>query len=161
MLQKFVYFCGPNKVGDQTVVVIGQNLPSGDAALLHEAFLYFINFMDNIVSDRYIVIFFCSKNKKAFSIEECQDMLVSLDGKYARNLVNLFVVHSNIFDRIWTWAATTFKLTGLKDKVKFVSSLLSLDEMIEVSTLPLPSTVYELETQLINSPNKPTLVRNA
>ena len=51
-------------------------------------------------------------------------------------------------DRLWTWAMTTFRgFRGIKEKVKFVSSLLMLDEMIDISTLTLPSFVYEEEVR--------------
>ena len=147
-LKQFLHVCGPNQFGEQTVVVIGPHLPFGDADLMNEAFLSFIDVMDHIVNGKYIAIFFCAQKKSGLTIESIRDMYQSLDEKYSRNLVNLFIVYCKVVDRIWTWAMTTMHgFSGIKDKMKFVPSLYNLKQLTDLDSLPvLPTVIYELET---------------
>ena len=148
-LQKFMLTCGVNKSGAQTVVLIGHYLPYGDPVLMNEAFLFFIDFMDQMANEPFSVIFFCSRSAKiGITNYEWQDMFLSLDEKYGRNLCTLYIVHCTLVGRINTWAMTTFRLSVLKDKIKFVNSLLALDDLIDISTLPLPTVVYEQEASV-------------
>ena len=119
---------------------------------MNEAFLFFIDFMDQMANEPFSVIFFCPRTKIGLTNYEWQDMFLSLDEKYGRNLCTLYVVHSTLVGRINTWAMTTFRLSVLKDKIKFVNSLLSLDELIDISTLALPTVVYEQEA-IVQSKN--------
>lgn len=152
---KALYQTGVDICGRTVMVVVGRNIPV-TLIDLEKALLYFIHVMDHITVKEYVIVYFHTLTGEHNHLDS--DFLKNLydivDIKYKKNLKAFYFVHPTFRSKVSTWFFTTFSVSGLKEKVRYLDNLQQLFTCIKPEQVDIPPFVLEYDAR-VNGPNHP------
>uniref|UniRef100_A0A3Q3KIB8 Macro domain-containing protein n=1 Tax=Monopterus albus TaxID=43700 RepID=A0A3Q3KIB8_MONAL len=143
---KALYQTGVDMCGRTVMVVVGRNIPVTHIDL-EKALLYFIHVMDHITVKEYVLVYFHTLTGEHNH----------LDSTFLKNLYDIVDAKSNaksyfflVFTLIQasTWFFTTFSVSGLKDKVRYLDNLRQLFTCIRPEQIDIPPFVLEYDARV-------------
>uniref|UniRef100_H3CIA1 Ganglioside induced differentiation associated protein 2 n=1 Tax=Tetraodon nigroviridis TaxID=99883 RepID=H3CIA1_TETNG len=146
---KALYQTGVDMCGRTVMVVVGRNIP---VTLLdpEKALLYFIHVMDHITAKEYVMVYFHTLTAEHNHLHS--DFLRNLhdivDYKFKKNLKAFYFVHPTFRSKVSTWFFTTFSVSGLKEKVRYLDSLHQLFTCIRPEQIDIPPFVLEYDARV-------------
>uniref|UniRef100_A0A665X5I0 Macro domain-containing protein n=1 Tax=Echeneis naucrates TaxID=173247 RepID=A0A665X5I0_ECHNA len=139
---------GVDMCGRTVMVVVGRNIPV-TLIDLEKALLYFIHVMDHITVKEYVMVYFHTLTGEHNHLDS--DFLKNLygivDAKFKKNLKAFYYVHPTFRSKVSTWFFTTFSVSGMKDKVRYLDSLHQLFTCIRPEQIDIPPFVLEYDTR--------------
>ncbi|XP_017164516.1 ganglioside-induced differentiation-associated protein 2 [Poecilia reticulata] len=152
---KALYQTGVDICGRTVMVVVGRNIPV-TLIDLEKALLYFIHVMDHITVKEYVIVYFHTLTGEHNHLDS--DFLKNLydvvDIKYKKNLRAFYFVHPTFRSKVSTWFFTTFSVSGLKEKVRYLDNLPQLFTCIKPEQIDIPPFVLEYDAR-VSGPNHP------
>ncbi|XP_069011170.1 ganglioside-induced differentiation-associated protein 2 [Embiotoca jacksoni] len=153
---KALYQTGVDMCGRTVMVVVGRNIPV-TLIDLEKALLYFIHVMDHITVKEYVMVYFHTLTGEHNHLDS--DFLKSLydivDTKFKNNLKAFYFVHPTFRSKVSTWFFTTFSVSGMKDKVRYLYNLQQLFTCIKPEQIDIPPFVLEYDSR-VNGPCHPS-----
>ncbi|KAM6934974.1 ganglioside-induced differentiation-associated protein 2 [Xenentodon cancila] len=153
---KALYQTGVDICGRTVMVVVGRNIPV-TLIDLEKALLYFIHVMDHITVKEYVMVYFHTLTGEHNHLDS--DFLKNLydivDTKFKKNLKAFYFVHPTFRSKVSTWFFTTFSVSGLKDKVRYLDNLQQLFTCIKPEQIDIPPFVLEYDAR-VNGPYRPS-----
>jgi hypothetical protein len=148
--RRFFYQSGFSRTGEPVMVFIGRNLPSS-LALTDKVLLYMIQQMDQIVSNKYILIYFhtLADPSNQSSSADCLKRLFDVgDSRYQRNLQSLYMLHTTFWSKMSFWWWSTFDASEIKSKIEHLPGLEYLFACVSPDQLDLPDFVLKYDFDL-------------
>ncbi|XP_068185330.1 ganglioside-induced differentiation-associated protein 2 [Antennarius striatus] len=149
---KALYQTGVDMYGRTVMVLVGRNIPV-TLIDLEKALLYFIHVMDHITVKEYVMVYFHTLTGEHNHLRS--DFLKSLyeivDAKFKKNLKAFYFVHPSFRSKVSTWFFTTFTVSGVKEKVRYLDNLQQLFTCIRPEQIDIPPFVLEYDTR-VNGP---------
>ncbi|KAM9343635.1 ganglioside-induced differentiation-associated protein 2 isoform 2-T2 [Pholidichthys leucotaenia] len=149
---KALYQTGVDLCGRTVMVLVGRNIPV-TLIDLEKALLYFIHVMDPIAVKEYVMVYFHTLTGEHNHLDS--DFLKNLyditDVKFKKNLKAFYYVHPTFRSKVSTWFFTTFSVSGLKDKVRYLDNLQQLFTCIKPEQIDIPPFVLEYDAR-VNGP---------
>ncbi|XP_006808217.1 ganglioside-induced differentiation-associated protein 2 [Neolamprologus brichardi] len=149
---KALYQTGVDICGRTVMVVVGRNIPV-TLIDVEKALLYFIHVMDHITVKEYVMVYFHTLTGEHNHLDT--DFLKKLydivDVKYKKNLMAFYFVHPTFRSKVSTWFFTTFSVSGMKEKVRYLDNLQQLFTCIKPEQLDIPPFVLEYDAR-VNGP---------
>uniref|UniRef100_A0A3B5MJC6 Macro domain-containing protein n=1 Tax=Xiphophorus couchianus TaxID=32473 RepID=A0A3B5MJC6_9TELE len=146
---KALYQTGVDICGRTVMVVVGRNIPV-TLIDLEKALLYFIHVMDHITVKEYVIVYFHTLTGEHNHLDS--DFLKNLydvvDIKYKKNLRAFYFVHPTFRSKVSTWFFTTFSVSGLKEKVRYLDNLPQLFTCIKPEQIDIPPFVLEYDARV-------------
>ncbi|XP_061579296.1 ganglioside-induced differentiation-associated protein 2 [Cololabis saira] len=153
---KALYHTGVDICGRTVMVLVGRNIPV-TLIDVEKALLYFIHVMDHITVKEYVVVYFHTLTGEHNHLDS--DFLKNLydivDTKFKKNLKAFYFVHPTFRSKVSTWFFTTFSVSGLKDKVRYLDNLQQLFTCIKPEQIDIPPFVLEYDAR-VNGPYRPS-----
>uniref|UniRef100_A0A4W6G0B3 Ganglioside induced differentiation associated protein 2 n=1 Tax=Lates calcarifer TaxID=8187 RepID=A0A4W6G0B3_LATCA len=150
---KALYQTGVDMCGRTVMVVVGRNIPV-TLIDLEKALLYFIHVMDHITVKEYVMVYFHTLTGEHNHLDS--DFLKNLydivDAKFKRNLKAFYFVHPTFRSKVSTWFFTTFSVSGMKDKVRYLDNLHQLFTCIKPEQIDIPPFVLEYDARVSTIP---------
>lgn len=138
--------------GRTVMVVVGRNIPV-TLIDIEKALLYFIHVMDHITAKEYVMVYFHTLTTEHNHLDS--DFLKNLydivDAKYKKNLKAFYYVHPTFRSKVSTWFFTTFSVSGIKEKVRYLDNLQQLFTCIRPEQIDIPPFVLEYDSR-VNGP---------
>ncbi|KAM9851054.1 ganglioside-induced differentiation-associated protein 2 [Aulostomus maculatus] len=157
---KALYQTGVDICGRTVMVVVGRNIPV-TLIDLEKALLYFIHVMDHITVKEYVMVYFHTLTGEHNHLDS--DFLKNLydivDAKFKKNLKAFYFVHPTFRSKVSTWFFTTFSVSGMKDKVRYLDNLQQLFTCIKPEQIDIPPFVLEYDAR-VNGPYHPSQSSN-
>ena len=149
MKLKAFYKSGLDYSGRQVVTFIGKLLPVSQLDL-EKATCYFIHTMESVVNKPYVLVYFNTDNTSENQLDSnfLKQLYATVDDRYKKNLVALFIVHPNWWFKVSAWWLLTFTASDIKDKVYYLDGIEFLYDNISADSLDLPTFVYEFDKQV-------------
>lgn len=149
---KALYQTGVDMCGRTVMVVVGRNIPV-TLIDIEKALLYFIHVMDHITAKEFVMVYFHTLTTEHNHLDS--DFLKSLydivDSKYKKNLRVFYYVHPTFRSKVSTWFFTTFSVSGIKEKVRYLDNLQQLFTCIRPEQIDIPPFVLEYDSR-VNGP---------
>lgn len=153
---KALYQTGVDMCGRTVMVVVGRNIPV-TLIDIEKALLYFIHVMDHITVKEYVMVYFHTLTGEHNHLDS--DFLKNLydivDAKFKKNLKAFYFVHPTFRSKVSTWFFTTFSVSGMKDKVRYLDNLQQLFTCIKPEQIDIPPFVLEYDSR-VNGPHHPS-----
>uniref|UniRef100_A0AAQ4RAF1 Ganglioside induced differentiation associated protein 2 n=1 Tax=Gasterosteus aculeatus aculeatus TaxID=481459 RepID=A0AAQ4RAF1_GASAC len=147
---KALYQTGVDTCGRTVMVLVGRNIPV-TVIDIEKALLYFIHVMDHIPVKEYVMVYFHTLTGEHNHLDS--DFLKNLydivDAKFKKNLKAFYFVHPSFRSKVSTWFFTTFSVSGLKDKVRYLDNLQQLFTYIKPEQIDIPPFVLEYDARVI------------
>ncbi|XP_028292575.1 ganglioside-induced differentiation-associated protein 2 isoform X1 [Gouania willdenowi] len=146
---KALYQTGVDMCGRTVMVLVGRNIP---VTLIDQekALLYFIHVMDHITVKEYVMVYFHTLTAEHNHLDS--DFLKTLynivDNKFKKNLKAFYFVHPTFRSKVSTWFFTTFSVSGVKEKVRYLDNLQQLFSCIKPEEIDIPPFVLEYDTRV-------------
>lgn len=157
---KALYQTGVDMCGRTVMVVVGRNIPV-TLIDIEKALLYFIHVMDHITVKEYVMVYFHTLTGEHNHLDS--DFLKNLydivDAKFKKNLKAFYFVHPTFRSKVSTWFFTTFSVSGMKDKVRYLDNLQQLFTCIRPEQIDIPPFVLEYDAR-VNGPYHPSEASN-
>ncbi|XP_008326733.1 ganglioside-induced differentiation-associated protein 2 [Cynoglossus semilaevis] len=152
---KALYQTGVDICGRTVMVVVGRNIPV-NLIDLEKALLYFIHVMDHITVKEYVMVYFhtLTAEHNQLNSDFLKNLYDIVDAKYKKNLKAFHFVHPTFRSKFSTWFFTTFSVSGIKDKVRYLDSLQQLFTCIKPEEIDIPPFVLEYDIR-VNGPYHP------
>uniref|UniRef100_A0A1A8EWW5 Ganglioside induced differentiation associated protein 2 n=2 Tax=Nothobranchius korthausae TaxID=1143690 RepID=A0A1A8EWW5_9TELE len=151
---KALYQTGVDMCGRTVMVVVGRNIP---VTLIdpEKALLYFIHVMDHITVKEYVIVYFhtLTGEHNHLNSDFFRNLYDIVDSKYKRNLKAFYFVHPTFRAKVSTWFFTTFSVSGLKEKVRYLENLHQLFTCIKPEQIDIPPFVLEYDARM-NGPSE-------
>uniref|UniRef100_A0A673BIQ2 Macro domain-containing protein n=1 Tax=Sphaeramia orbicularis TaxID=375764 RepID=A0A673BIQ2_9TELE len=151
---KALYQTGVDMCGRTVMVVVGRNIPV-TLIDIEKALLYFIHVMDHITVKEYVMVYFHTLTGEHNHLDS--DFLKNLydivDAKYKKNLKAFYFVHPTFRSKVSTWFFTTFSVSGMKDKVRYLDNLQQLFTCIKPEQIDIPPFVLEYDARYVEAQN--------
>ncbi|XP_072253536.1 ganglioside-induced differentiation-associated protein 2 isoform X2 [Leuresthes tenuis] len=153
---KALYQTGVDMCGRTVMVVVGRNIPV-TLIDLEKALLYFIHVMDPITVKEYVMVYFhtLTGEHNHLNSDFLRNLYDIVDTKFKKNLKAFYFVHPTFRSKVSTWFFTTFSVTGLKDKVRYLDNLPQLFTCIKPEQIDIPPFVLEYDAR-VNGPYHPS-----
>ncbi|XP_061735524.1 ganglioside-induced differentiation-associated protein 2 [Nerophis ophidion] len=149
---KALYQTGVDMWGRTVMVVVGRNIPV-TLIDIEKVLLYFIHVMDHITVKEYVMVYFHTLTGEHNHLDS--DFLKNLydivDAKFKKNLKAFYFVHPTFRSKVSTWFFTTFSVSGVKEKVRYLDSLQQLFTCIKPEQIDIPPFVLEHDAR-VNGP---------
>lgn len=149
---KALYQTGVDMCGRTVMVLVGRNIPV-TLIDIEKALLYFIHVMDHITAKEYVMVYFHTLTAEHNHLDS--DFLKNLydivDAKYKKNLKAFYFVHPTFRSKVSTWFFTTFSVSGIKEKVRYLDNLQQLFTCIRPEQIDIPPFVLEYDAR-VNGP---------
>ncbi|XP_074647870.1 protein GDAP2 homolog [Tubulanus polymorphus] len=138
------YHSGVDKNGCPVIVFIAKHFPYNNVNL-EKALLYLIHVMDQIVNERYVVVYAHSLTTKDNqpALGFLKEVYQIVDERYKRNLKAFYLLHCSVWSKVLTWFFTTFTAPNIKNKVHTVRGVEELYTKINPDQLDLPPFVMD------------------
>ncbi|KAM9710029.1 ganglioside-induced differentiation-associated protein 2 [Menidia menidia] len=153
---KALYQTGVDMCGRTVMVIVGRNIPV-TLIDIEKALLYFIHVMDPITVKEYVMVYFHTLTGEHNHLDS--DFLKNLydivDTKFKKNLKAFYFVHPTFRSKVSTWFFTTFSVSGLKDKVRYLDNLPQLFSCIRPEQIDIPPFVLDYDSR-VNGPPRPS-----
>lgn len=153
---KALYQTGVDMCGRTVMVLVGRNIPV-TLIDIEKALLYFIHVMDHITVKEYVMVYFHTLTGEHNHLDS--DFLKNLydivDAKFKKNLRAFYFVHPTFRSKVSTWFFTTFSVSGVKEKVRYLDNLQQLFTCIRPEQIDIPPFVLEYDAR-VNGPNIPS-----
>ncbi|XP_038127974.1 ganglioside-induced differentiation-associated protein 2 [Cyprinodon tularosa] len=152
---KALYQTGVDMCGRTVMVVVGRNIPV-TLIDLEKALLYFIHVMDHITVKDYVIVYFHTLTGEHNHLDSdfLRNLYDVVDIKYKKNLKAFYFVHPTFRSKVSTWFFTTFTVSGLKEKVRYLDNLQQLFSCIKPEQIDIPPFVMEYDAR-VNGQNHP------
>ncbi|TMS06939.1 Ganglioside-induced differentiation-associated protein 2 [Larimichthys crocea] len=135
--------------GRTVMVLVGRNIPV-TLIDLEKALLYFIHVMDHITAKEYVMVYFHTLTGEHNHLDS--DFLKNLydivDTKFRKNLKAFYFVHPTFRSKVSTWFFTTFSVSGMKEKVRYLDNLHQLFTCIKPEQIDIPPFVLEYDARV-------------
>ncbi|CAH1799843.1 unnamed protein product [Owenia fusiformis] len=143
------YHSGVDRMGRPVVIFVGRNFAS-DKVDLVKALLYFINLMEPLVSQPYVMVYLHTLTSRDNQphMGFLKEVYYLVDDKYRDNLRALYVVHPTVWTRLMSWFVTTFSISGIRNKVHSLPGVEYLYTKIRPDQLDIPAFVLDHDIQL-------------
>ncbi|XP_019963323.1 ganglioside-induced differentiation-associated protein 2 [Paralichthys olivaceus] len=153
---KALYQTGVDMCGRTVVVVVGRNIPV-TVIDLEKALLYFIHVMDHVTVKEYVMVYFhtLTGEHNHLNSDFLKNLYDIVDAKFKKNLKAFYFVHPTFRSKVSTWFFTTFSVSGLKDRVRYLDNLQQLFTCIKPEQLDIPPFVLEYDAR-VNGPYHPS-----
>ncbi|XP_037832020.1 ganglioside-induced differentiation-associated protein 2 isoform X2 [Kryptolebias marmoratus] len=157
---KALYQTGVDMCGRTVMVVVGRNIPV-TLIDLEKALLYFIHVMDHITVKEYVMVYFhtLTGEHNHLNSDFLKTLYEIVDIKYKRNLKAFYFVHPAFRSKVSAWFFTTFSVSGLKEKVRYLDNLQQLFTCIKPEQIDIPPFVLEYDARM-NGPHHPSEASN-
>ncbi|XP_028992630.1 ganglioside-induced differentiation-associated protein 2 isoform X2 [Betta splendens] len=151
---KALYQTGVDMCGRTVMVVVGRNIPV-TLIDIEKALLYFIHVMDHITAKEYVMVYFHTLTGEHNHLDSnfLKNLYDIVDTKFKRNLRAFYFVHPTFRSKASTWFFTTFSVSGIKDKVRYLDNLQQLFTCIKPEQIDIPPFVLEYDAR-VNGPYK-------
>ncbi|XP_053184492.1 ganglioside-induced differentiation-associated protein 2 [Scomber japonicus] len=149
---KALYQTGVDMCGRTVMVVVGRNIPV-TLIDVEKALLYFIHVMDHITVKEYVVVYFhtLTGEHNHLNSDFLKNLYDIVDAKFKKNLKAFYFVHPTFRSKVSTWFFTTFSVSGMKDKVRYLDNLPQLFTWIKPEQIDIPPFVLEYDAR-VNGP---------
>uniref|UniRef100_A0A671UEB0 Ganglioside induced differentiation associated protein 2 n=1 Tax=Sparus aurata TaxID=8175 RepID=A0A671UEB0_SPAAU len=151
---KALYQTGVDMCGRTVMILVGRNIPV-TLIDIEKALLYFIHVMDHITVKEYVMVYFHTLTGEHNHLDS--DFLKNLydivDAKFKKNLKAFYFVHPTFRSKVSTWFFTTFSVSGMKDKVRYLDNLQQLFTCIKPEQIDIPPFVLEYDARVGNKMN--------
>ncbi|TNN51300.1 Ganglioside-induced differentiation-associated protein 2 [Liparis tanakae] len=163
---------GVDMCGRTVVVLVGRNIPV-TLIDIEKALLYFIHVMDHIAVKEYVPMWSLlapmdrdlqlpPRGKRLGNKESTPPVLSSwflggggwiglglflTSGPFKKNLKAFYFVHPTFRSKVSTWFFTTFSVSGLKDKVRYLDTLQQLFTCMRPEQVDIPPFVLDYDAQ--------------
>ncbi|XP_041857726.1 ganglioside-induced differentiation-associated protein 2 isoform X2 [Melanotaenia boesemani] len=153
---KALYQTGVDMCGRTVVVVVGRNIPV-TLIDLEKALLYFIHVLDPITVKDYVIVYFhtLTEEHNHLHADFLKNLYDIVDTKFKKNLKAFYFVHPSFRSKVSSWFFTTFNVSGLKDKIRFMDNLSQLFSCIKPEQIDIPPFVLEYDAR-VNGPYHPS-----
>ncbi|XP_060944141.1 ganglioside-induced differentiation-associated protein 2 [Limanda limanda] len=153
---KALYHTGVDMCGRTVMVIVGRNIPV-TLIDLEKALLYFIHVMDHITVKEYVMVYFhtLTGEHNHLNADFLKNLYDIVDAKFKNNLKAFYFVHPTFRSKVSTWFFTTFSVSGLKDKVRYLDNLHQLFTCIKPEQIDIPPFVVDYDARM-NGPYRPT-----
>lgn len=146
---KALYQTGVDMCGRTVVVLVGRNIPV-TLIDLEKILLYFIHVMDHITVKEYVMVYFHTLTGEHNHLDS--DFLKTLyeivDIKFKKNLKAFYFVHPTFRSKVSTWFFTTFSVSGVKDRVRYLDGLQQLFTCIRPEQIDIPPFVLDYDSRV-------------
>ncbi|XP_034042045.1 LOW QUALITY PROTEIN: ganglioside-induced differentiation-associated protein 2 [Thalassophryne amazonica] len=149
---KALYQTGVDVYGRTVMVVVGRNIPV-TLIDLEKALLYFIHVMDHITVKEYVMVYFhtLTGEHNHLDSEFLKSLYHIVDIKFKKNLKAFYFVHPTFRSKFSTWLFTTFSVSGIKEKVRYLDSLQQLFTCVRPEQIDIPPFVVEYDMRMNGS----------
>ncbi|KAM6978987.1 ganglioside-induced differentiation-associated protein 2 [Tautogolabrus adspersus] len=153
---KALYQTGVDMCGRTVMVIVGRNIPV-TLIDIEKALLYFIHVMDHITVKEYVMVYFHTLTGDHNHLDPhfLKNLFDIVDTKFKKNLKAFYYVHPTFRSKVSTWFFTTFSVSGIKDKVRYLDNLQQLFTAIKPEQIDIPPFVLEYDAR-INGPQNPS-----
>lgn len=153
---KALYQTGLDMCGRTVMVVVGRNIPV-TLIDLEKALLYFIHVMDHITVKEYVMVYFHTLTGEHNHLDPhfLKNLYDIVDAKFKKNLKAFYFVHPTFRSKVSTWFFTTFSVSAIKDRVRYLDNLQQLFTCIKPEQIDIPPFVLEYDAR-INGPQNPS-----
>ena len=112
-----------------------------------KAKLYFVKYMDSLVSQSYILVYFhtVSEESNYFSQEFFESLYSLCEEKYKQNLHALYIVHPYFWFKVQAYKFLYFIAYEIKERVWMVNSLKELSQYLGTTQLEIPQFVLDYD----------------
>ncbi|XP_034418030.1 ganglioside-induced differentiation-associated protein 2 isoform X1 [Cyclopterus lumpus] len=149
---KALYQTGVDMCGRTVMVLVGRNIPV-TLIDIEKALLYFIHVMDHITVKEYVMVYFHTLTGEHNHLDS--DFLKNLydivDAKFKKNLKAFYFVHPTFRSKVSTWFFTTFSVSGMKDRVRYLDTLQQLFTCMRPEQIDIPPFVLDYDAR-VNGP---------
>lgn len=152
---KALYQTGVDLCGRTVMVVVGRNIPV-TLIDVEKALLYFIHVMDHITVKEYVMVYFhtLTGEHNHLDADFLKNLYDIVDAKFKKNLKAFYFVHPTFRSKVSTWFFTTFSVSGLKEKLRYLESLQQLFTVIRPEQIDIPPFVLEYDAR-VNGRHRP------
>ena len=114
---------------------------------INKAKLYFVKYMDSLVNQPYILVYFhtLSEEDNYFSQEFFESLYNLSEEKYKRNLHAMFILHPYFWFKMQAYKFLYFIAYEIRDRVWMLSSLKELCQHLGTSNLEIPQYVLDYD----------------
>lgn len=153
---KALYQTGVDLCGRTVMILVGRNIPV-TLIDIEKALLYFIHVMDHITVKEYVMVYFhtLTGEHNHLDSEFLKNLYDIVDAKFKKNLKAFYFVHPSFRSKVSTWFFTTFSVSGLKDKVRYLDTLQQLFTCIQPEQIDIPPFVLDYDAR-VNGPYHPS-----
>ncbi|KAF3843493.1 hypothetical protein F7725_002342 [Dissostichus mawsoni] len=146
---KALYQTGVDLCGRTVMILVGRNIPV-TLIDIEKALLYFIHVMDHITVKEYVMVYFhtLTGEHNHLDSEFLKNLYDIVDAKFKKNLKAFYFVHPTFRSKVSTWFFTTFSVSGLKDKVRYLDTLQQLFTCIKPEQIDIPPFVLDYDAQI-------------
>ncbi|XP_078070647.1 protein prune homolog 2-like isoform X2 [Mustelus asterias] len=123
--------------------------------IMENLFLYVISTLELLVAEDYMIIYLNGATPRrkmpGFSwMKRCYQMI---DRRLRKNLKSFIIVHPSWFIRTILAVTRPFISSKFSSKVRYVSSLAELEELIPMQHVQIPETIRQLDEELRDASN--------
>ncbi|KAI4805979.1 hypothetical protein KUCAC02_010571, partial [Chaenocephalus aceratus] len=147
---KALYQTGVDLCGRTVMILVGRNIPV-TLIDIEKALLYFIHVMDHITVKEYVMVYFhtLTGEHNHLDSEFLKNLYDIVDVKFKKNLKAFYFVHPTFRSKVSTWFLTTFSVSGLKDKVRYLDTLQQLFTCIQPEQIDIPPFVLDYDARSV------------
>uniref|UniRef100_A0A8C9XZS9 Ganglioside induced differentiation associated protein 2 n=1 Tax=Sander lucioperca TaxID=283035 RepID=A0A8C9XZS9_SANLU len=141
---KALYQTGVDMCGRTVMILVGRNIPV-TLIDIEKALLYFIHVMDHITVKEYVMVYFHTLTSEHNHLDSnfLKNLYDIVDTKFKNNLKAFYFVHPTFRSKVSTWFFTSFSVSGMKDKVRYLDNLQQLFTCIKPEQIDIPPFVLE------------------
>ncbi|KAI6656501.1 Protein GDAP2-like [Oopsacas minuta] len=112
-----------------------------------KAKLYFVKYMDSLVSQSYILVYFhtVSEENNYFSQNFFESLYNLCEEKYKQNLHALYIVHPYFWFKVQAYKFLYFIAYDIKERVWMINSLKELSQHLGTTQLNIPQFVLDYD----------------
>ncbi|XP_077584404.1 ganglioside-induced differentiation-associated protein 2 [Stigmatopora nigra] len=146
---KALYQTGVDMCGRTVMVAVGRNIPV-TVIDVEKALLYFIHVMDHIAVKEYVMVYFhtLTGEHNHLDAEFLKNLHDTVDAKFKKNLKAFYFVHPTFRAKVSTWFFTTFSVSGMKDKVRYLDNLEQLFNCVRPDQIDIPPFVMDYDARV-------------
>ncbi|XP_048381674.1 bcl-2/adenovirus E1B 19 kDa-interacting protein 2-like protein isoform X1 [Stegostoma tigrinum] len=118
--------------------------------VMENLFRYVIGTLELLVAENYIIVYLngATTRNRVPSISWLKQCYQTIDRRLRKNLKSLIVVHPSWFIKVILAITRPFISSKFSRKVRFVSSLLELSQLIPMQHVHIPECIKELDAEL-------------
>ncbi|XP_078061781.1 BCL2/adenovirus E1B 19 kDa protein-interacting protein 2-like isoform X1 [Mustelus asterias] len=118
--------------------------------VMENLFRYVIGTLELLVADNYIIVYLngATTRNRVPSISWLKQCYQTIDRRLRKNLKSLIVVHPSWFIKVILAITRPFISSKFSRKVRFVSSLRELSQLIPMQHVHIPQCIKELDEEL-------------
>ncbi|XP_068429368.1 ganglioside-induced differentiation-associated protein 2 [Clinocottus analis] len=146
---KALYQTGVDMCGRTVMVLVGRNIPV-TLIDIEKALLYFIHVMDHITVKEYVMVYFhtLTGEHNHLDADFLKNLYDIVDAKFKKNLKAFYFVHPTFRSKVSTWFFTTFSVSGMKDKVRYLDNLQQLFTCMRPEQIDIPPFVLDYDARM-------------